>query len=85
MKIRYFAWMKRTVTPSASRTEEALTRKELRILRYLETGASNREIAGSLFVSEGTLKWHLHNVYRKLGCRSRSGAVASARRRGLLG
>jgi LuxR family maltose regulon positive regulatory protein len=79
------AWMKRTVPSSASRHEEALTRKELRILRYLETGASNREIAGSLFVSEGTLKWHLHNVYRKLGCRNRSGAVANARRRGLLG
>ena len=64
--------------------DEALTRKELRILGFLESGASNREIADSLFVSEGTLKWHLHNVYRKLGCRNRSGAIAAARRQGLL-
>jgi ATP/maltotriose-dependent transcriptional regulator MalT len=78
-------WLRPVAGRSAVRHEEALTRKELRILKYLETGASNREIAGSLFVSEGTLKWHLHNVYRKLGCRNRSGAVANARKRGLLG
>ena len=30
------------------------------------------------------LKWHLHNIYRKLGCRNRSGAIAAARRQGLL-
>lgn len=77
------AWMKTGVVRGPGH-EDALTRKELRILRYLETGASNREIADSLFVSEGTLKWHLHNVYRKLGCRNRSGAVATARRQGLL-
>jgi ATP/maltotriose-dependent transcriptional regulator MalT len=78
------SWLRARPVKDAARQEEALTRKELRILRHLETGASNREIAGSLFVSEGTLKWHLHNMYRKLGCRSRSGAVAAARRNGLL-
>jgi LuxR family maltose regulon positive regulatory protein len=83
--LRVPAWLKPAVGSSAARHDETLTRKELRILKYLETGASNREIAGSLFVSEGTLKWHLHNVYRKLGCRNRSGAVANARKRGLLG
>ncbi len=77
-------WLKTTPQRSASRRPEGLTRKELRILRFLETGASNREIADALFVSEGTLKWHLHNVYRKLGCRNRSGAIAAARRSGLL-
>lgn len=77
------SWLKLAPSRNASR-DDALTRKELRILKCLETGASNHEIAASLFVSEGTLKWHLHNVYRKLGCRNRSGAVAAARRRGLL-
>ena len=77
-------WLKASPARPASRLEETLTRKELRILKHLETGASNREIAGSLFVSEGTLKWHLHNVYRKLECRNRSGAIAAARRQGLL-
>jgi LuxR family transcriptional regulator, maltose regulon positive regulatory protein len=64
---------------------EALTRKEHRILRQLESGLSNREIAASMFISEGTLKWHLHNVYRKLECKNRTGALATARKLGLVG
>jgi transcriptional regulator of acetoin/glycerol metabolism len=63
---------------------EALTRRELKVLRQLDSGLSNREIAAALFISEGTLKWHLHNVYGKLGARSRAGALARARARGLL-
>jgi ATP/maltotriose-dependent transcriptional regulator MalT len=78
------SWLKPRQAIDGARQEEALTRKELRILRHLATGASNREMAASLFVSEGTLKWHLHNMYRKLECRNRSGAVAAARRKGLL-
>ena len=78
------AWLKPTSARAAAHTDEPLTRKELRILAILEGGASNREIADSLFVSEGTLKWHLHNIYRKLGCRNRAGAIAAARRNGLL-
>jgi ATP/maltotriose-dependent transcriptional regulator MalT len=77
-------WLKPPPTKAVARPEEALTRRELRILKHLETGASNREAAASLFVSEGTLKWHLHNIYRKLECKNRSGAIASARRQGLL-
>lgn len=63
---------------------EKLTRRELKVLRQLDTGLSNREIAAALFVSEGTLKWHLHNIYGKLGARSRAGALARARSLGLL-
>jgi DNA-binding CsgD family transcriptional regulator len=82
--MRVPSWLRASPGRAVARDEEALTRKELRILRHLETGASNREIAGSLFVSEGTLKWHLHNIYRKLGCKNRSGALAAARRQALL-
>ena len=82
--VRLPPWLKVTPSGAVSRLEDALTRKERRILKYLETGASNREIAGLLFVSEGTLKWHLHNVYRKLECKNRSGAIAAARRQGML-
>ena len=46
---------------------------------------SNREIAASIFISEGTLKWHFHNVYRKLDSKNRLGAVATARKLGLVG
>lgn len=63
---------------------EKLTRRELKILRQLDSGLSNREIAQALFISEGTLKWHLHNVYGKLGARSRAGALARARSLGLF-
>jgi DNA-binding CsgD family transcriptional regulator len=63
---------------------ESLTRRELKVLRQLDSGMSNREIAEALFISEGTLKWHLHNVYGKLGARSRAGALARARAMGLL-
>jgi LuxR family maltose regulon positive regulatory protein len=63
---------------------EELTKRELSILKRLETGLSNKEIAEAIFVSEGTLKWHLHNVYNKLNVKSRSGAMARARRLGIL-
>ena len=63
---------------------EKLTRRELKILCRLDSGLSNTEIADALFISEGTLKWHLHNIYGKLAARSRAAAVARARSLGLL-
>ncbi len=63
---------------------EPLTKRELQILRMIDGGLSNRQLAQSLFVSEGTVKWHLHNLYNKLSVRSRSGAIAKARRLTLL-
>lgn len=64
--------------------QEALTKRELRILQQLESSLSNREIAESLFISEGTLKWHLVNIYGKLNAGNRSGAIVNARKLGLL-
>lgn len=61
-----------------------LTAKESELLRLVETGMSNRQIADMLFVSEKTVKWHLHNCFNKLGVRNRTGAVAAARRAALL-
>ncbi len=63
---------------------EDLTKRELSILKRLESGLSNREIAEAIFVSEGTLKWHLHNVYGKLNVKNRTGAMARARALGIL-
>jgi LuxR family transcriptional regulator, maltose regulon positive regulatory protein len=65
-------------------TGEELTKRELSILKRLESGLSNKEIAEAIFVSEGTLKWHLHNVYGKLNVKNRSGAMTRARALGLL-
>ena len=64
--------------------EEALTKREVSILKRLDSGLSNKEIAEAIFVSEGTLKWHLHNVYSKLNVRNRSGATVRARALGIL-
>jgi LuxR family transcriptional regulator, maltose regulon positive regulatory protein len=63
---------------------EQLTRREVSILKRLESGLSNKEIAEAIFLSEGTLKWHLHNVYSKLNVRNRSGAMARARTLGIV-
>jgi LuxR family transcriptional regulator, maltose regulon positive regulatory protein len=64
--------------------QEELTKREVSILRRLDSGLSNREIAEAIFVSEGTLKWHLHNVYSKLSVRNRAGAMVRARALGIL-
>jgi LuxR family maltose regulon positive regulatory protein len=61
-----------------------LTTAELRILGYLPTHLSFREIAGRLYVSANTVKTQAHAVYRKLDAASRSEAVARAMQLGLL-
>lgn len=63
---------------------ERLTERELRILRLLKSGLGNRELAQSLFVSEATVKWHLHNIFAKLGVKNRTSALARAQQRSLL-
>ena len=63
----------------------SLTIAELRILRFLPSHRSFREIASQLNVSANTVKTQAHAVYRKLGAASRSEAVANALEAGLLG
>jgi LuxR family maltose regulon positive regulatory protein len=68
----------------ASALVEPLTEREIEVLRLMATGLSNREIAAELVVAMGTVKAHLHNVYGKLGVRTRGRAAARARELGLL-
>ncbi len=63
---------------------EPLSERELELLRLIAGGASNQDIANGLVVTVGTVKWHLNNIYGKLGVRSRTQAVARARELGLL-
>jgi DNA-binding NarL/FixJ family response regulator len=49
------------------------------VLRLLAEGGSNREIAGALFLAEGTVKNHVTNVLAKLGARDRTQAALRAR------
>jgi LuxR family maltose regulon positive regulatory protein len=62
----------------------ALTTAELRVLNYLPTNLTLAEIAERLYVSRYTIKTHCESIYRKLGVRSRSEAVATSRSLGLL-
>ena len=61
-----------------------LTKRELEILRLAANGASNSQLARSLWVTEQTVKFHLSNVYRKLGVANRTAASAVANTLGLL-
>ncbi len=63
--------------------EAGLTRRETEVLRALCDGASNQEIAVALTISDGTVKYHLSNVYRKLGVTGRAGAVLWTYERGV--
>ncbi len=61
-----------------------LTERELEVLHQLALGASNKEIAKTLFVSEATVKSHLVHIFTKLGVESRARAIHVAGESGLL-
>ena len=61
-----------------------LTAREADVLRLVARGATNREIAARLFLSEGTVKNHLSRILARLGLRDRTAAAIYARDLGLL-
>ena len=61
-----------------------LSDRELEVLKLIAEGLSNAQIAGRLYVSEKTVKYHLSQIYGKLGVSSRTAAVARARALGIL-
>src|SRR5262249_38499778 len=78
-----FARLSKTA-PSHQPLMEALSNRELEILRLLAGGASNKEVASHLFMAEGTVKNHVTNILGKLGVRDRTQAALKARELGLL-
>jgi DNA-binding CsgD family transcriptional regulator len=61
-----------------------LTKREVEILRLAAEGRSNSEIAQALWVTEQTVKFHLSNIYRKLGVSNRTGASRWAQQNGVV-
>jgi DNA-binding NarL/FixJ family response regulator len=64
--------------------DEPLSARELDVLRAVARGASNREVADALFISEATVKTHLIHIFQKLGVADRTAAVTVALERGVL-
>jgi DNA-binding NarL/FixJ family response regulator len=64
--------------------QQALTRREMEILRQLMLGLRNKAIACKLTMSEGTVKTHVKSILRKLDASSRTEAAAISQRRGIV-
>lgn len=64
---------------TASVGVQSLTEREIEILERVAAGMSNRDIADELYLSTGTVKWYLSQIYGKMGVNSRTQAVAFAR------
>jgi DNA-binding NarL/FixJ family response regulator len=62
---------------------EPLSERELEILQWLTSGASNREIGRHLYISESTVKRHVYNIFGKLNVRNRTQAALQARKLGV--
>jgi LuxR family maltose regulon positive regulatory protein len=69
---------------SAMMPVEELSRSELRVLRYLPTNLTRREIASELSVSPNTVDTHIRHIYAKLGTADRTAAVERGRELRLL-
>jgi two-component system, NarL family, nitrate/nitrite response regulator NarL len=70
--------------PRLEPMEERLTTRELEVLRLIDEGLSNKEIANALSIELTTVKNHVHHILKKLDVRRRTAAAARARRLGLL-
>ena len=71
--------------PQSPSEQIGLSAKELEIVELMAQAFSNKSIARALNISSGTVKWHLKNIFAKLGVGSREGAVIKARNLRLIG
>lgn len=63
---------------------QPLNERELQVLRLIADGLSNHEIADQLVIALSTVKWHINNLFSKLGVHSRTQAIARAKQLGLM-
>jgi DNA-binding NarL/FixJ family response regulator len=74
----------RVVGQMRAPAQEPVSQRELEALELIAQGASNRDAAARVFISQATVKTHLVHIYGKLGVNDRAAAVAEAFNRGLL-
>ncbi|HSG43421.1 MAG TPA: response regulator transcription factor [Anaerolineales bacterium] len=82
MTLRLMEELSRTKAPQHT-GDPTLTRRQLDVLRELASGFSNSEIAEHLFISENTVKYHVHSILDKLGLSDRREAAEYAKKHGL--
>jgi DNA-binding NarL/FixJ family response regulator len=82
--VRLVGLGKTVFPPQSDRPTFELTEREREVLELMASGATNREIAGSLYLSPNTVKEHTSGLFRKLEVRNRTEAVQRAQRLGLL-
>jgi DNA-binding NarL/FixJ family response regulator len=78
------SWIERTSTPDAPPAAHSLTPRQIDVLKLMAEGQSNKQIARTLDLSEGTVKLHVAAVLKALGADNRTHAVLVAVRRGIL-
>ena len=69
---------------AARHAAEVLSRREAEIVKMVAAGMRNKEIANKLFIGEGTVKTHLHAIYKKLGVHGRVELTLYAQERGII-
>jgi len=84
MTLRLMKELSQSNKTDHSQTTPQLTRRELDVLRAVVDGKSNQEIGTELFLSENTVKYHVHSILDKLQLKSRREAAAYAKERGLF-
>lgn len=87
-QVQGFDIAEQTSHPQTSSTDQtllvSLNEREIEVLRLIAEGRSNNEIAERLVIALSTVKWHINNLFGKLGVHSRTQAVAQAKELGLL-
>ncbi|MDA0381678.1 LuxR C-terminal-related transcriptional regulator [Vibrio owensii] len=76
---QYITHLRRHSRPLNKNVPAILTKREQQIITFLSMGASNQQIAEQLFVSENTVKTHLHNIFKKIDVKNRVQALIWAK------
>ncbi|CAH1546273.1 Transcriptional regulator VpsT [Vibrio rotiferianus] len=76
---QYITHLRRHFKPISRNSNTLLTKRERQIITFLSMGASNQQIAENLFVSENTVKTHLHNIFKKIEVKNRVQALIWAK------